>query len=412
MLEEFNEWWFTGDVPTDLLEEYEREMLTKVLGELRRRQIVSIVGLRRVGKTVMMYQIINHLLDGGVEPTNIVYFSFDERVDELADVLDTYRDVQAVDFRDGRTYILLDEIQKLENWQNQIKKYYDLYPRIKFIISGSESLFIRQRTKETLAGRIREYFLSTLSFEEFLEMKGVEPKPYGPKIKPRFVEYVNKGGFPETVQESLKEARRYIRSSVVDKILFKDIVQMSSIRDPDLLRKIVEVLAVNPGMYVNYKSLAQQLGRDRRTISHYILWLKESFLIRLLRNYRKGRVAMLRKNRRAYLVDTGIVTAYKPVIDDTFFGRLVETLVVNSLNAETFWRNRHEVDCVVQGVPIEVKYRERITGADLRGVRAFMKRFKSKRGVVVTKDEEKTEKVNEGVIKLIPAWKFALNPSA
>lgn len=412
-IEDFNDWWFTGKVPSDLLQPFKRELFNQVLSQLERRQALAITGLRRVGKTTLMYQLIQHLLDGGIEPTSVLYFSFDEAVGELSDVLETYREAHDIDFRKARTYVFLDEVQKLANWADQLKKYYDLYPKLKFVVSGSESLFVRKGSAERLVGRIYEFFLPTLSFKEFLGLNGIEARAKLPELKLRqfFRRYIEHGGFPEVALErDLSEIRRYVRSSVIDKLVFKDILALSGIRDVELLLSMLEVFATSPGMYLEYQSLAQQFGRDRRVVRSYVMWLREGFLITLLANYRKGKATSLRKLKRLYLADNSIITAFYGSIDATLFGKMVENAVINALNARFFWRDRHEVDVVVNGIPVEVKYQPRVLPKDLKGLREFMRKFGVGRGVVVTRDEAKEAKFAEGKVKFIPAERFLLSP--
>lgn len=409
-LEDFNEWWFTGKVPSDLLKPHRRKLFGEMAADLGRRQALAITGLRRVGKTTLMYQLIQHLLDGGAEPTSLLYFSFDEAIGELGDVLETYREVYNKDFRRARTYVFLDEVQKLAGWADQLKRYYDLYPKIKFVLSGSESLFMRRGSSERLAGRLYEFFLPTLSFAEFLEFNGIGGRQPGLRLKQLFRRYVENGGFPEmALEENPSEVRRYVRSSVIDKLIFKDILTLSKMREPETFITVLEILSANPGMYLEYKSLAQQLGRDRRTIRNCVIWLKEGFLIRLLTNFRKGRVASLRKLKRAYLADNAVITAFHGPPDEAFFGRMVENAVINALGSKFFWRNRHEVDAVVNGVPVEVKYQRKVVKADLKGLREFMIKFGAREGIVVTRDEGREEKVAEGKIKFVPAEEFLLS---
>ena len=407
-LEEFNEWWYSGRVPADLLESYQRKPFSALAKDLNKRQIISITGLRRVGKTTLMYQLIGHILKKETKPVNVLFFSFDESVKELDDVLGTYREVQKRDFRSDKTYIFLDEIQKLENWQDQVKKYYDLYPKIKFIISGSESLFIGRKAKETLAGRIFEHHVPPLSFKEFLELRGIRiAATPGAKLKSLFREFVLKGGLPEMAEEPDMDAvKRYTREGVVDKVIYKDILKISGIRDVDLLLTILEILATSPGMYLEYQSLAQQLDRDRRVVKGYVMLLRDGFMVKLMKNFRGSRAATLRKRKRVYMCDNSLIAAFKPSIDDTFFGKMVENAVVNSLSTDMFWKNSHEVDAVVEGNPVEVKYKEKVIARDYRGIREFMRVFRKREGVIVTKNEEKEVKVEEGIINLIPAHKF------
>src|SRR3989344_1998524 len=156
-LEEFNHWWINKKVDAELALPFKRDIYAEIEKHIDKRFIVALVGLRRVGKTTTMYQIIQSLIERKISPTNILFFSFDEIVAKLGEVLDAYREMHNKDFRKEIVYVFLDEVQKCNNWENEIKKYYDLYPKLKFIISGSESLFIRRKTKETLAGRIFEF---------------------------------------------------------------------------------------------------------------------------------------------------------------------------------------------------------------------------------------------------------------
>ncbi len=411
-LEEFNHWWIRRKVDSDLALPLKRDIYQEIENRLKERFILAIVGLRRVGKTTIIYQIIENLINDEVSPENILFFSFDEVSIALDEFLESYREIQKKDFRDEKVYIFLDEIQKCANWENELKKYYDLYPKLKFIISGSESLFIKKKSKETLAGRIVEFMLSPFTFKEYLRFNNVTPKEfeYETKIKPLFLKFVEKGGFPETFMlKNDKDFKEYLKSLVVDKIVYKDIPKIFKLDDPEFLRILLELISSNPGMYIDYQSLSKQFGKDRRVIKDYLFYLKESFLISVLGNYRKGSAATLRKKKRAYPADNSLTYLYKPNIDETFFGKMVETSVVNKVKASSFWKNRNEIDIVQDDLPIEVKYRNSIDSEDFKPLKEFMKKFNKKEGIIITKNEEKNIKFKEGVISLIPAWKFMLN---
>ncbi|MFH0817253.1 MAG: ATP-binding protein, partial [Candidatus Micrarchaeota archaeon] len=327
-LELFNPWWAGRGVDPGLALPFRRPTYGKIQGALEGRFILALVGLRRLGKTTIMYQTIEGLLRKGIKPESILFFSFDEYPTTIDDVIATYLNITGRDLREGRVFIFLDEIQKCANWENQLKKYYDLFPKAKFILSGSESLFVRKKSKETLAGRIFEYTLKPLDFWEYLELAGVKESSLKveSEISRHFVKFAQNGGFPETLTFSgVAELREYIRSIVVDKIVYKDIPRLYHIEDPEFLITLLELVSANPGIYLDYQSLAQQFGRDRRVVKTYVNYLKESFLLRLIGNYRKGRVASLRKVKRAYPTDTALIRLFKPVIDDQFFGRIVET---------------------------------------------------------------------------------------
>jgi hypothetical protein len=410
-LEEFNHWWINGKVDAELALPFKRDIYLEIESYLDKRFILALVGLRRIGKTTAIYQIIEKLIDAKINKTNILFFSFDEISVKLNDVLETYKEIHNKNLRQEKTYIFLDEIQKCSGWENELKKYYDLYPKIKFIISGSESLFIRKKTKETLAGRIFEFALTPFTFREYLRFNDIKEEDfkYETKIKPFFNKFAEKGGFPETFSfETNKDFKEYVRALVVDKIVYKDIPGMFKLEDPDFLRVLLELISANPGMYIDYQSLSKQFGKDRRVIKDYINYLKESFLIVMLGNYRKGSITTLRKKKRAYPADNALTYLYKPKIEEDFFGRMIETLAVNKLKASSFWKNGGEIDIINEDMPIEVKYQEKINSEDFKVLREFMKRFNKKEGMMLTKKEEKEIKFEEGTIKLVPVWKWLL----
>ena len=193
----------------------------------------------------------------------------------------------------------------------------------------------------------------------------------------------------------------------MDKIIFKDIVKLFGIKDTDTLKHLMEIISTNPGMYLEYQSLAQELGKDRRSIKSYIQLLNESFLIKFFGNYRKGKAASLRKIKRVYPVDSSIIYTFKSIIDDQFTGKIVESIVANNIETNIFWKDKYEVDFVLDGIPIEVKYKSKIIARDLEGIREFMRKFSVKKGIMLTKNEGKI-KVEEGEVLLIPVWKFLL----
>ena len=410
-LEEFNHWWIKGNIDPELALPFRRDDYSEIKKYINKRFIIALVGLRRIGKTTILYQLIDELIKKKVNAENILFFSFDENIEKMGEVVEAYKEIQKKDFREEKVYIFLDEIQKCNNWENEIKKYYDLYPKIKFIISGSESLFIRKKTKETLAGRIFEFTLSPFTFREHLRIHEAKKEQfkYYTKINPLFLKFVEKGGFPETFSfDNDRDFKEYIRALVVDKIVYKDAPKIFRIEDPEFLRVLLELISMNPGMYVDYQSLSRQFGKDRRVVKDYISYLKESFLINLLGNYRKSSTT-LRKKKRAYPTDNALTYLYKPKIDEDFFGKSVETVIVNKLKAVSFWKNGGEIDIVHNNIPIEVKYQEKIKSEDFKYLKEFMKKFKIKKGILITKNEEKAVKVGEGEIKLIPAWKFLLD---
>lgn len=432
----FNEWWKTGSVPEDLLEEYKRPMYHDILTYLEDRQVLAIIGLRRVGKTTLMYQLIHHLLKR-VKKEHIIYFSFDEEQYDVEDVLETYREfILKGNWREfDRIYVFFDEVQKVDNWQNKLKVYYDLYPNIKFVVSGSAGLVIEKEAKESLAGRLYDFNLGLLTFREFLFLKKFKiPKGeyrlfgdfkkiekdyknlvlFESDLRGLFTEYLFKGGFPEIVNErDDKKIKRYIKNSVIDKVIYSDIPKIFRIEEPDLLLTLLKFVADTPGLLLDYKGLAENLGRNRKTIANYFSYLQKSFLVLVLSNFSGSFLASARKIKKAYIQDTGITcTLMSREIDDRVVGMLVENLIVSKLKPGFFYRRNYEIDALLvkdkEVLPVEVKYRAQIDRKDVKNVWRFCKKLQLKRGVIITKDLLRCEEKDGIEVHFIPAWLFLL----
>ncbi|MBU4142078.1 AAA family ATPase, partial [Patescibacteria group bacterium] len=159
-------------------QKHKRKLFFELVKYVSDRQIISVVGLRRTGKTILLKQLIRHIIEqGGAKPGNVLFLSFDEVLVTSKLALKDYLDAFLENFLKKESfekiYIFLDEIQYIDKWQHILKRYYDTHQNIKFVISGSSSLFLKKQTTESLAGRIYEFKLPPLSFEEFMELAGV-----------------------------------------------------------------------------------------------------------------------------------------------------------------------------------------------------------------------------------------------
>jgi predicted AAA+ superfamily ATPase len=431
ILQRFNPQWATGKVSEDLAKPFRRSHFFRVTEELKRRQIIVLTGLRRVGKSTIMFQIMEKLLSDDIAPRSIFYYSFDDEKSNLEEVLESFeKNVLMKPFAtiDEKIYVLLDEIQYSKGWEGKLKSFYDLYPKIKFIVSGSASLIINKSVREKLAGRFYSVQVDPLDFKEFLAMKKLDIGHVEFKFEklketylrqtmvlPFFLDYVRKGGFPElTEEDSEMLIAEYIRNSITDRVIFRDLAFLIEKRDVDLFEKIIRLVCVNPGMLTNYVSISQNLNRDRRTISNYFQILRYAMLLTQTTNYRKG-AASVRKLPKTYTSSTGIEFALNPpgFNQRETFARIIENLVVISCRAEYYWRKgQNEVDIIlVHGgtpFPIEVKYSNKIDKKDLRSLLNFMKENEADFGVIVSEEDLREIKLEGKSIWIVPAWLLIL----
>lgn len=397
-----NPWW-----TEEFIVEYKpRNIYSEIQKHMHLRFVLALSGLRRVGKTTLMRKIIYDSLSAYTRQ-NIFYFSFDDIKDTpLMKVLDEYADYLHKDLRKEKFLILFDEIQKLEGWSEQLKVIYDLYPNMKIILSGSESLFIRKKIRESLAGRMFEYSISTLNFSEFLyfrEKKFDNLNLYQKEILSEFRQFMICNGFPEIISESEETCEKYIKENVIEKILFKDLPQLVPIGDVSLIDSLLKIIIDKPGQIINLEDLAKELNIARQTLSQYLDYLEKSFLIRKLYNYSKN----ARKTQRRYKKYYPSIISHLLLKDSNSFGYIFETSMVNELRADYFWRDsfKNEVDIVLQNPlrAMEIKSGE-IKERDLASLKSFIRKFSPKEAVVISYDVEK----EISGIKIIPFYKHLL----
>lgn len=410
-LKDLNPWWTEGKISGKLAPVFQRDLLREVEAGLARKQIQIIIGLRRVGKSTIAFQIIGQLIRSGIPPLNILYCSFDEP--ELQDkraeeILYEYTKLTGVDYKREEIYIFFDEVQKAKNWVASTKLIYDNLKTIrKIFITGSGSLNIISDAKKSLAGRAIYYELKPLNFGEFLRFKGIKVESksimlYKDTLEREF-ELFKYRPFPELVNEgSMDFIKAYVRSSVIEPIILKDIPKEFKDIDILLLEKLVTIFLSDPGEYIKIDELSKELGRAKTTISKALFYLEFSFLIRRVSNFRPSIRMASRKLFRIY--------AYHPVLCIPFNlseDKYAENLVLFCIDAKHYWRNKGmEIDFLKDSIPVEVKFSSKIKKEDLRWLLYFDDKYGKVLGItrayVITKDVE--DKI--GKIHMLPLWKF------
>ncbi len=421
-----NPWWKEEQVT---LPEFERDLLKEILRYFKYKQILAVVGLRRVGKTIIMKQIIQKKLKS--PKNNICYISFDD-IDfqnyNIAEDLINY----FFEFSDKTKmrYLFLDEVQKLLHWADLLKTYYDIEENLKIIISGSASLEINT-DKETLAGRILTFRLPVLTYKEYTrcfnmghtiskdhilreyDLKFAHEKE---KYRELFNQYIIKGAFPELLEIPITEKdyiQKYVKESVIQKSI-SDIARQTK-EDEKIIYDLFGLLANSNARLFEIMNLSNILKINRNRTSQYINLLEKSFLITIAYNFTASVAKQLRTSKKQYAAHSSLVISMLnypfEVINTELSGHLVEGIIANNIENPSFWRTpqKNEVDIITkEKIPIEVKYQSQITTNDLKTVLKFMKKFNVQKGIIVTKDLLEKRTIDNAEILLIPSWLFLL----
>jgi hypothetical protein len=393
-----NEWWETNSISKQKAKEYKRKVFLAVKEAFfKYRQILILTGLRRVGKTTVIYQLIEELLKNNISSKNIVYFSFDEMIEDPMKVLEEYSKITKVDWRKEKVFVFFDEIQKLSNWSSKIKILYDNLPNLKICISGSASVMVESEAIKNLTGRFFSFEIQPLTLQEFAELyygKSIDNfELYEPKLKMILNDYIGKP-FPEIVKwDDKNKINEYIRELVIEKIVKSDIPKIFENVNVSILSTLTEMFMKDVGMTLNLTSLANDLGIHKLTLSKHVRFLEFGKLIRVVKNFRPSIRAESRKLQKVYPSNISLSFCFYP---ELLKGQISESLVASALNLDRYWKkNGKEVDFLKMNkkiIPIEVKEKEQVDKSDLKNLIWFMENYNINKGIVIYNGKNKVIK--------------------
>lgn len=354
--------WFNKDVYNYKLK---RKMYAILEAELKYKHITGITGPRRVGKTILMKQIISYLIKSKVPRENILYFSFDEISSEnsIKLLMRDWEKILGKSYQKEKYYVFIDEIQNVNRWAEQLKTYYDLYENnMKFFISGSASLNIK-KGQESLAGRLIEFFVGPLDYEEYLI--------FSEKPKLNLEDYYNDYLYKQlpALASGAEDKRKYTES-IVKKVIYEDSMKYYNIDNPNLLDSLFKVIVRKPGQIINYDDLANDLGASRNTLPKYFEVLEKSYLVRKIYNYSNNTRKIEKKSKKFYPFFTTLFNYILPQEIDV--GELTETIVAQKIDAEFFHNLKtKEIDFIIikdnnYKIGLEVKARNYIAKKDIK----------------------------------------------
>ena len=404
---------------------YYQDFVSKVSCEERQYELEPnanyvFVGLRRAGKSYLMYQQIHHLLEQGHSLEEILYFNFeDDRIDalEMAD-LDLIK-LSYEELYDHRPIFFLDEIQNIKGWEKFARRLADTGYRV--YITGSNAKMLSSEIATTLGGRYLIQEVYPFSFREYLAFRRIDLNSKNAVYKYRndiikaYEEYFRDGGLPETLM--MKDKRSWI-SSLFNKIFFGDLVARHQVRNDFALRIIIRKLAESvkqPSSYNRIANLASTVGKKISvdTVIDYITYLQESWLILPFENI-AAKLIDKESNKKYYFIDNGILNLF--LIDPVT--SLLENQVairIRQLYGDRayFYSQNVEVDFVVydEGLAFQVAYSLNDPDTEKREVEALIKLNKvlpMRQLTIITKEEEREIMVGEVSIHVVPIWKWLL----
>ncbi len=357
-----NPWWEDPKgVPfSDVPQRDYFEKFFQLVTERKVKRATIMMGPRRVGKTVILYQTISKLIEVGVDPKKILFVSMDTPVYvglSLEKILNLFQEHCNLSKSD-EAYVVYDEIQYLKDWERHLKDLVDHYPNIKFIASGSAAAALKLKSQESGAGRFTNFMLPPLTFAEYLHFSGLEDLIVQDTLDPKkdstsdikalndaFIDYINHGGYPEVViNPSIRQqSKRYVKEDIIDKVLLRDLPSLYGINDIQELNRLFTVLAYNTGNEVSPEELSQSSGVKKHILQNYLDYLEAAFLIvRVSKVNETGKHFKRQRQFKIYLTNPSMRAAlFKPIKDgDDLMGNLAETAIFSQ------WFHSPEMDLI------------------------------------------------------------------
>lgn len=412
-----------------------REIENQIKPFLKRRESIAIVGPRQSGKTTFLQYLERQFIK---TKKKIKFLTFEK----LADLNLFQENIE--DFKtlyENYDIVIIDEFQYAKDGGRKLKYLYDT-TKVKFIISGSSSLELTFQTAKFMVGRLLKFNLWPFSFREFIfsadkelftliekripdifshqfKIKDSFGKELNLRIEKLFEKYLIFGGYPACVLAKREIEKQKILEGIFESYILKDVRSLLQLATEDELIKIVKILSTQIGRLIGYKELSNTTQLNYKNLLKNLEILKQTYILDFIKPFFANRRTELTKNPKIYFFDLGlrnwICGDFRSPDKRDDRGQLVENFVFSTLKRReefprgiNFWRTKSkaEVDFVIQTpqglIPIEVKYTTNPTIG--KSLYSFIKKFSSRRAIILTKGFIEEKKIENCKIQFIPAY--------
>ncbi len=419
----WNPWWASTE-HINSLTGVKRDITGDIAKKDSLHQIKDLIGVRRSGKTTIMYQLIKNFIERGIKAKNIVLLNFDdpEISSSSFDVI-----LNAIEkINPDIEYLFLDEIQQKAEWEKWTRMLYDTKRFKRIFVTGSSASLLSQDAGRVLTGRHLTFSVFPFSFREYLMFFGWEnfDKDFLEHNKNRVMHYLESyikyGGFPETLGKNEFESKA-ILTQMYNDILSRDISSRFNVSF-ETSKKISYFLLSNIAKEFSYRNIAGTLNISVETAEKYLNHLTEAFVFIVLDCFSFKIPVQFKQNKKIYCIDTGLKNAVSFKISEDR-GRLCENIVLIELKRKGkevyYWKDekKREIDFLTRDgteitsliqVCIDIS-NEKTRKREIDSLMEGMKQFKLSNGLVITENYEGEEKINGKKISYAPLWRWLLN---
>ncbi|WP_417757270.1 ATP-binding protein [Senegalimassilia anaerobia] len=383
-----------------------------------------VTGLRRAGKSTLLYKIVRDLVESGVDWNRIIYINFeDERLAEFS--IGDFNDILSVhsELSTQPGYYFFDEIQNVNGWEKFARRLADAGERV--WITGSNAKMLSSQIATTLGGRYLVKHVTPYRFDEYLDASGIAHDSnalYSTKAKGSiagaFDAFYQHGGFPESLRYD--SPREYVES-VYQKVLLGDIAARNNVRNPDALRVLMKKVAetvCNETSATALHGMLNALGYkiSKATLLDYLAMARESYLLFEVTNV-VAKFVEREGNPKRYFSDNGLLNLFLIGKEPALLENEVAVAMLDAFGEGLHYlkspKNGIDVDFYVpeQGLAVQVAY-SLSDSAKPREVGNLVKLANisdsALRLIIVTKEEERVIEEDGKRIEIKPAWKFLL----
>lgn len=361
-----------------------REILNKAISYLNTKQIIALIGARRVGKSTLAKLMIKELLKT-VDAKNIFFINLEKPefipykkdASYLGEIFDAYLKFVNPD-KSQKIYFFIDEIQIFQNWEVFVKSKYE-NSNIKFIITGSNSSLLTSDFATVLTGRVLKLFIHSFSFSEFLDFKNITHSSRLEQISNRIEisrakdEYLKWGGYYDVISVDDELIKKDTLKNIAEDIIFKDIVPRYSIKNSSQIKDLFYYVVSNATTILNYSTLSKKIGIDAKTIKEYINYFEDNFLIYTISSYHTKITEQIKSAKKLYISDNGFLNLG---INRNFNnGAILENkvfIILNKIYDEvTYVKENYEIDFRCEDTLFQVSYKMDDEKTKQRELRVF-----------------------------------------
>jgi len=330
--------------------------LKKLLRYVSSAEIIALTGVRRSGKSTILLQLIEQLIQNGIPKENILYINFEDPIFEAKATLPFLQEIFnsfLIHFNPkGQLYLFLDEIQLVENWERFGVSLYDQKRKVKIFVTGSSSKLLKKEISTLLSGRFISEMVFPLNFKEFLQFKNVLYQGVQtPEIYHHLKEYLEFGGFPRIVLENDHSKKIKLLEEYYSSIVERDVITRNKIKNTREIKELLLFLLSNIGNQVSTYNIEKSLGIFNENVRRYFEYFQEAFLIDLVDFFSYKVKQQIYNPKKIYCVDSGLATIAAFKFSENK-GKIMENVVFNHLKQEKkeifYWKNKTEIDFVIR----------------------------------------------------------------